>query len=46
MAIKYALRMGDGKYVFLTKEKIRMEIETRMSKASIIPTSISTQTQL
>ncbi|MDD2341088.1 MAG: hypothetical protein PHG79_12955, partial [Methanosarcina sp.] len=34
MATEYALRMGDGKRVFLTKEKIVEELEAGISNAA------------
>ena len=34
MATEYALRMGDGKRVFLTKEKIMEEIEAGVANAA------------
>ncbi|MCQ1536705.1 [dimethylamine--corrinoid protein] Co-methyltransferase, partial [Methanosarcina sp. KYL-1] len=34
MATEYALRMGDGKRVFLTKEKILEEIQAGMADAA------------
>ena len=34
MATEYALRMGDGKRVFLTKEKIMEEIEAGTANAA------------
>ena len=34
MATEYALRMGDGKRVFLTKEKIMEEIEAGIANAA------------
>ncbi|TAH75089.1 MAG: hypothetical protein EWM52_02430, partial [Methanosarcina mazei] len=34
MATEYALRMGDGKRIFLTKDKIIEELEAGMANAS------------
>ena len=34
MATEYALRMGDGKRIFLTKEKIMEEIEAGTANAA------------
>ncbi|MDD2341179.1 MAG: [dimethylamine--corrinoid protein] Co-methyltransferase, partial [Methanosarcina sp.] len=34
MATEYALRMGDGKRIFLTKEKIMEELEAGIADAA------------